>query len=334
VIGYTLFMASILTLIEEKKIELDSHRPFAPVVKKNMDNYFKNEVTYTSSSLSGGTLNRIETLLITEQGITTRGKSITEQLEALNVSLAYEYAKSKAEVGTKIPLQILMISLYDKLIDKIYEDQKGRFRSSSVRLTGLTYIPPESAVVPQMVSDLSAKIETMADAKAPYLASFVHGEIARICPFPVANLRLARLVGQYMLLERGYSPFILQTSKRHEYLGALEELLVYGKIERHNNLILGACEKSMIEALKFFNERDLDQGAGQSIKIGQLASMSKETVVTIRYWAKNGLITPINNTPGGYMLFVESDVKKAKLIRSLQKIGYSLMKIKQEISKS
>jgi hypothetical protein len=73
-------------LTEKKKI-LDKNRPFDKAIIKNLEEWFRIELTYSSNAIEGNTLSRAETALVVEKGLTIGGKSITEHLEATNQAL-------------------------------------------------------------------------------------------------------------------------------------------------------------------------------------------------------------------------------------------------------
>lgn len=318
--------------LEEKKIGVDSTKPLSSSVKQSVDNFFKLEVSYHFATLEGNTLNRIESLLAIEQGMTTKGKTISEHIEVVNLANALDFVRKTVEVGPKMEFSAMLISIFDRLVDKLNEDLKGKFRTTPVRILGLNYIAPEGSQVPSLLTDLSSEIETLKDAKAPYLASLVHGEILRISPFPIANTKVARLMAQYILMSYGYPPMILLGTKRQDYLESLDEYLRFDRKDRHSKLILEACERGIDEYQKFFtseaNMSSSEPSTAKLLKIGDLARFSKESVATIRHWAKEGLLTASEYTPGGYMLFSETMINRVKEIRSLQKRGMSLSEIR------
>lgn len=55
------------------------------------------------------------------------------------------------------------------------------------------------------------------------------------------------------------------------------------------------------------------------LKIGELAKASGETVPTIRYWTKKGLLSVIKYTAVGYQLYSPQAINIIKKIRKLQK---------------
>lgn len=74
--------------LTEKKKRLDAHRPLPDALVRNLDDWFRVELTYTSNAIEGNTLTRMETALILEKGLTVGGKSLVEHLEAKNHAAA------------------------------------------------------------------------------------------------------------------------------------------------------------------------------------------------------------------------------------------------------
>ncbi len=77
------FCASMIRMIPEllKKIEvlkkqIDARGALPDALQKNLDAWYKVELTYTSNALEGNTLTRQETALLIEKGITPEGKTM------------------------------------------------------------------------------------------------------------------------------------------------------------------------------------------------------------------------------------------------------------------
>lgn len=79
---YTLCMN--LADLTAKKALLDQHRPLPEALVRNLDAWFRVELTYSSNAIEGNTLSRRETALVLEKGLTVGGKSLVEHLEAVN----------------------------------------------------------------------------------------------------------------------------------------------------------------------------------------------------------------------------------------------------------
>ena len=77
---YTIYyrpnMNDKLKQLTEKKRRLDKFRPFPPELVKNLEDWFRIELTYNSNAIEGNTLSRNETALVVEKGITVEGKTL------------------------------------------------------------------------------------------------------------------------------------------------------------------------------------------------------------------------------------------------------------------
>ena len=80
-------------MLNKKKLQLDSFGSIPDVLKHNLDDWFRIELTYSSNAIEGNTLTRKETALIVEKCITVGGKSIKEHLEAANHAEAFNLIK-------------------------------------------------------------------------------------------------------------------------------------------------------------------------------------------------------------------------------------------------
>ncbi len=58
--------------------------------------------------------------------------------------------------------------------------------------------------------------------------------------------------------------------------------------------------------------------------IGKLAAMLAISTDTLRYYEKNGLITPTSKTAAGYRLYNEDVVYRVRFIKKAQSYGFSL----------
>ena len=74
--------------------------------------------------------------------------------------------------------------------------------------------------------------------------------------------------------------------------------------------------------------------AKKLLTIGKLAKQTGELVTTIRFWAKEELLTVKDYSKGGYQLFDPAMIERAKQIRQLQnEKRLTIAEIKEAISK-
>jgi len=64
------------------------------------------------------------------------------------------------------------------------------------------------------------------------------------------------------------------------------------------------------------------------MRIGDLAKKAGTTMRTIRYYEQLGLIQPVGRTKGGFRLYEEDELRKLKLIKSLQLLDIPLAQVK------
>ncbi len=63
--------------------------------------------------------------------------------------------------------------------------------------------------------------------------------------------------------------------------------------------------------------------------IGKVAARLAVTADTLRYYEKNGLITPTSKTAAGYRLYNEDVVRRVRFIKQAQSCGLTLSDIRQ-----
>lgn len=129
-------MNQILQRIIAKKQQLDQYRPLPPALVKNLDDWFRVELTYTSNAIEGNTLTRQETALVVEKGLTVEGKTLREHLEAVNHANALDFigglvGKRRAEFGEQD-----VLAIHQMILQSIDNLNAGRFRTVSVRIAG------------------------------------------------------------------------------------------------------------------------------------------------------------------------------------------------------
>ena len=65
------------------------------------------------------------------------------------------------------------------------------------------------------------------------------------------------------------------------------------------------------------------------LTIGKLARASDVKVDTIRYYEREGLVTPESRTESGYRQYGLESLRRVKFIRKAQRLGFSLTEIAQ-----
>ena len=66
----------------------------------------------------------------------------------------------------------------------------------------------------------------------------------------------------------------------------------------------------------------------KSLRIGELAQKAGVNVQTIRFYEREGLLSPPSRTASGYRTYMPADLERLRVIRICQKIGFTLKDVK------
>lgn len=318
--------------IEQKRARLEGLGGLSGVESKNLDEWYRVELTYTSNAIEGNTLSRAETALVVEKGLTVAGKSIQEHLEASNHAEAWEWVKKRAEKKNYQFGERDLLELHRLILQKIDDLNASKYRNVAVRIAGSRVIMPNPVKVPDLIKKYFVWLGEKTGNKV-LQACEAHYRLVSIHPFTDGNGRTARLVMNLLLLCAGYPPIIVRKEDRHEYLLSLEIAQLGGTTDKYYELMFVGLSKSLdiyLEAAGVVRQREEPD---KLIKIGMLANRSSESVATIRHWTKSGLLPVAGYSKGGYQLYEPKLVNTIKQIRELQREKrLSLEEIIKELS--
>lgn len=319
-------------LLTHKKNQLDSHRPLPPALVTNLAEWFRVELTYTSNALEGNTLTRRETALVVEKGLTVGGKSLKEHLEAANHAHALDFIYGLTKRPPASITENDILHIHNVILKGIDDDNAGHYRNVPVRISGSAVILPNPRKVPDKMQAFIAWLQ-QADLHPVLLAAEAHYELVTIHPFVDGNGRTARLLMNMILMMSGYPPAIIRPQDRLAYIGALEKAQLGGPKESYLKLITQAASRSLDIYLQAVQNISSDEplASSQLLKIGELAKAAGETVPTIRYWTKEGLLEVADVTPSGYHLYAEQMIEWCKRIKMLKAQRLTLEEIKKQL---
>ena len=81
----------ILITIDRYKAAIDQLRPFEGELLKQLRDYYRIGLTWSSNALEGNTLTESETKVLLEDGLTIGGKPLRDTFEALGHAKAYDF---------------------------------------------------------------------------------------------------------------------------------------------------------------------------------------------------------------------------------------------------
>lgn len=242
-----------LKLLTNKKQKLDAFRPLPLELVKNLEEWFKIELTYTSNAIEGNTLTRAETALVVEKGITIQGKSLKEHLEATNHVEALDYIKHLVSRKRQYLGESDILEIHKMILQKIEENHAGRYRTQHARLTGSETVLPNSVKVPDLMKVFTDWLTGDNLDHPAKIAADAHFKLVSIHPFSDGNGRTSRLLMNLLLMQERYPPAIIRKEDRLEYVNVLEKGQVGNDISDFYNLIYEAVDRSLdiyLEALQ------------------------------------------------------------------------------------
>ena len=328
-----MYMKTLLAALEAKKQRLAAHQPLSASLVRNLDEWFKIELTYTSNAIEGNTLSRAETALVVEKGLTVEGKTLTEHLEAVNHAHAFEWITTLAHLKRKDVTERHILELRRLILQKIDDTNAGRYRTVSVRIAGSRAIMPNPAKVPRLMDEFISWLHA-ARGNELVVATDAHFKLVSIHPFVDGNGRTARLLMNLLLMAAGYPPAIIRKEDRKLYIDSIEAGQLGKSLDDYYKLIFASIDRSLDIYLDAVEQKEkMGTIAGKErIKIGELAKLAGETVPTIRYWTREGLLSVASRTTGGYQLYAQSQVGIVKKIKKLQKKRLTLREIKKTLN--
>ncbi|MCX6819047.1 MAG: Fic family protein [Candidatus Aenigmarchaeota archaeon] len=226
----------------KKKKALDKLRPFPKAALQELKKQLEIELTYNSNAIEGNSLTLQETRLVLEHGITISGKSLKDHFEAINHKEAILFVEDslKEEINEKI-----IKNLNGLVLDKIYEEEKGRYRTTNVRILGAIKSPPQAEKVPNLMKNFIEYVTKNPDnLNVPEMAAVMHYKLVEIHPFVDGNGRTARLVMNLFLMKHGFPITIVLKNDRKKYYQTLKEA-DKGCINRSLDIYLSAFKRGM-----------------------------------------------------------------------------------------
>ena len=248
-------MQTQLSQLSQKKAHLDQHRPLPPALVKNLDDWFRVELTYTSNAIEGNTLTRNETALVIEKGLTVGGKTLNEHLEAVNHAAAIAFIQTLAHAShTQLTLRDVL-EIHRIVLQRIDDANAGKLRNIAVRIAGSSTVLPNSRKVPQLMDEFMAWLQSN-DAHPAQRAADAHLRLVTIHSFSDGNGRTARLLMNLLLLQAGYPPAIIRNEERLAYINAIEQANTANEPNAFYDIVFEAIDRSLDVYLNALNPND------------------------------------------------------------------------------
>lgn len=210
---------SLLPIIDEKKKQLQSKRPFTEGELARLNEEFAIEYTYNSNAIEGNTLTLRETDMVL-RGLTIDKKPLKDHLEAVGHKEAFDFVgelvKKNAPLSESVIKQIHFLVLADK------REDRGVYRRVPVRIMGAAHMPVQPYAIEPKMGELLINYSESTDHIITRLARF-HIEFEGIHPFIDGNGRAGRLLVNLELMKAGLPPIDIKFTDRIAYYNAFDE---------------------------------------------------------------------------------------------------------------
>lgn len=214
-------MDALYREIDRLQAEIKALPQFTEKELRQLKEYFRIGLTYSSNALEGNSLTESETKVVIEEGITIGGKPLRDHLEAVGHSKAFDYIYTLSKRKTIREADIRKLHrLFYLTID---ERNAGHYRKERVFITGSKYPLPSPEAVPVMMKEFIEDLSTeRGRLHKVHFAAKAHKDFVMIHPFIDGNGRVARLLMNLILLQEGYCIAVIPPALRAEYIRTME----------------------------------------------------------------------------------------------------------------
>lgn len=238
-------MDNKLLQLEAKKKKLDNYKPLPKELIKNLEEWFRIELTYTSNAIEGNTLTRAETAMVVEEGLTVEGKSLTEHQEAINHAKAFDYIQTLVNKNRQGLTERDILDIHSIILNKIDDTNKSKYRNVAVRLKGSETILPNPLKVPELMEEFIKWLKSDTKDHSIKIVLDAHFKLVSIHPFIDGNGRTARLLMNLIFMQEGYPPAIVRKEDRSAYINSLEKGQTKYDLTDYYDVILEAVDRSL-----------------------------------------------------------------------------------------
>ncbi len=272
----------------ELKAELDSYRPLSPEMEKRIMQKFRLDWNYNSSHIEGNQLTYGETKALILFGQTAQAKPLKDHLEMTGHDEAVK--EIEEVVRQERPLTESFIrELHTLILKAPYERPAqtlegiptvrriaiGQYKTSHNHVQTQTgemfyFASPEEtpAKMEELMKWYNENLNTES-IHAVLFATEFHYRFIRIHPFDDGNGRIARLVMNFILMQKGYPPAIIKSEDKEEYYNALQQADA-GQIEYFFNYLCIQVVHSLELMIKGAKGEDVDEDQDLDKKLALL----------------------------------------------------------------
>lgn len=211
-----------LAKIDLHQDTINQLRPFEGKMLKQVKDFYRVGLTWTSNALEGNALTESETKVLIEDGLTVAGRPLRDLFEAVDHARAYDYIFTLL-ANNKIEEENILY-LHKLFYQNIDQEFAGRYRDTPVFISGSNDPVSQVENIKSEIEDLCKWIRLDRKQYHPVeFAALLHKKFVFIHPFQDGNGRVARLLMNTALIQDGYLPALIPPILRTEYITLLEK---------------------------------------------------------------------------------------------------------------
>lgn len=250
--------------ISDLKAKLATLRPLSSEQVKTLDQQVRIEHVWSSNAIEGNTLSLYETASILNTGMTTRGVSVKDILEALDLNEAYEYMLALTSEKT------LLSSTLIRTLNRIVTPQATTDKANAGAYRIFAAWPFGSEDKPYVAPcDITSEMDDLIiwaqaaqkDLHPVQFAADLHQKFVAIHPFADGNGRTARLLMNMVLTQAGYPVINVRPTKtaRNSYMKALEQSRKTGDLSVFEELIASYVKTALEQRIRILELNQKNQ---------------------------------------------------------------------------
>jgi Fic family protein len=136
-----------------------------------------------------------------------------------------------------------ILELHKLFYNLIDSDNAGRYRRENVIITGANFIPPDHGNINNIMEDFINDLNNKQNDLHPIeLAAYAHFQLATIYPFIDGNGRIARLLMNLILLNKGYQLVSISSNMKSLYIDNLNKDQKNKTFPINLSRFIGECE--------------------------------------------------------------------------------------------
>ncbi len=261
------------------------------------DKFYLYSLITHSTAIEGSTVTEIENQLLFDEGISAKGRSMTEQLMNLDLKAAYEqsiaFAKSHSDISVDMLKKLSSIVL--KNTGTIYQTALGEFSSANgdLRLLNVTAGTGERSYmnyskVPTKLAELCESINQRRKAFSKtnviecYKLSFdAHFHLVTIHPWADGNGRMSRLLMNQLQFEFGIIPTNINKDHKAEYIESLIATRENDDIEPFHNFMFDEHIRNLEQTIRNYQASIEDEGLEPRVDVGINVGINEQRVLEL-----------------------------------------------------